>query len=83
MSRFSALRIITSFVFIFFLSLGSAQLAAAASSPDGQSTPDKSQVDQKNGQSADNPSGDPLKRQITDKHLVQEMARSGCPLDHH
>ena len=71
MSRFSALRIITSFVFIFFLSLGSAQLAAAASSPDGQSTPDKSQVDQKNGQSADNPSGDPLKRQITDKQRKQ------------
>jgi len=71
MSRFSALCIITSFVFIFFLSLGSAQLAAAASSPDGQSTPDKSQVDQKNGQSADNPSGDPLKRQITDKQRKQ------------
>src|SRR5207248_4811561 len=71
MSRFSALRIITSFVFIFFLSLGSAQLAAAASSPDGQSTPDKSQVDQKNGQSADNSSGDPLKRQITDKQRKQ------------
>src|SRR5437764_1505646 len=71
MSRFSALCIITSFVFIFFLSLGSAQLAAAASSPDGQSTPDKSQVDQKKGQSADNYSGDPLKRQITDKQRKQ------------
>src|SRR5207248_10647392 len=71
MSRFSALCIITSFVFIFFLSLGSAQLAAAASSPDGQSTPDKSQVEQKHGQSADNPSGDPLKRQITDKQRKQ------------
>ncbi len=71
MPRFSVLRIVPSFVFLFLLSLGSAQFAAAASSPDGQGTPDKSQADQKSGQAADNPSGDPLKRELSEKQRRQ------------
>ena len=70
MPRFSVLRILSPFVFIFALSFSSARLAAGASA-DGQSTPDKSQVDQKSAPATDNSSNDPLKRQLTEKQKKQ------------
>jgi GWxTD domain-containing protein len=75
MPRFPVLRIVPSFVFFLAFAFGSVAFAASSQPSDGQGTPDKSQVDQKAGQAADNPSGDPLKRQLSEKQKKQN-ARS-------
>jgi len=71
MPRFPVLRVVPSFVFFLAFASGSVALAASSQPSDGQNTPDKSRVDQKNGQATDNPSSDPLKRQISEKQKKQ------------
>ena len=72
MPRFSFLRVVPSFV--LFFAVGSCSLAFAKSSPsDGQTSSDQAQTDQKNktGAATDNSSGDPLKRQLSEKQKKQ------------
>jgi GWxTD domain-containing protein len=71
MPRFPVLRIAPSFALFLALAFGPVAFAASSQPSDGQSTPDKSQVDQKPGQAAGNPSGDPLKRQLSEKQKKQ------------
>jgi GWxTD domain-containing protein len=76
MSRFPVLRVVPSFVLLFVL--GSCSVVFASPRPaDGQSAPNSSQAGQndKDGQAADNSSGDPLKRPITEK-LKKQNAKS-------
>ncbi|HEX3740524.1 MAG TPA: GWxTD domain-containing protein, partial [Terriglobales bacterium] len=73
MPRFSFLRIIPSFVFLFVIGSFSAAYATPGSA-DGQSTPQADQNTQKADQARDN-SSDPLKRPIDEKRKKQN-ARS-------
>jgi GWxTD domain-containing protein len=71
MPRFSFLRLVPSFV--LFFALGSCLAFARSSPSDGQTSSDQAQTDQKNktGAATDNPSSDPLKRQLSEKQRRQ------------
>jgi len=72
MSRFRFSRVVPSFVLLFVVGTLSGAFASPRSA-DGQASPDQPQADQtqnKNGTS-DKSSGDPLKRELTDKQKKQ------------
>jgi GWxTD domain-containing protein len=81
MPRFSFSRVVPSFALI--VALASCSPALASSSPaDGQSAADQSQASQnKTGAATDNSSGDPLKRQLSEKQKRQNAKSIKHELD--
>jgi GWxTD domain-containing protein len=65
------LRVVRSFVVLFALGCGSVAFAASSQPSDGQGAPDQSQADQNQKKANDNSSGDPLKRQLSEKQKKQ------------